>query len=140
MLTNHDMEPIIMTSEGLCPNLLLDQLYLRWGRRSRQDWLILAKVQNLIVFCSNEIWDFLKNLDVMYYELTYLYIVCNPNQVSVSGTETKVQFRYRYWSQFYFLQKPKLFFSKVFQIFSCFSASQGNKSFESLKLNTDLQK
>ena len=33
----------------------------------------------------------------------------NRNQVLVPGTETKVQFRYRYWSRFFFLNRNRIF-------------------------------
>ena len=38
---------------------------------------------------------------IVFIRLGHKYSV-RPNQVSVSRTETKVQFRYRYWSQFFF--------------------------------------
>ena len=62
--------------------------------------------------------------------------VWDRNLVSVLGTETKVQFQYRFRSQFFF-PKPKLFFS----IFSHFSPLLGViKVFISLKINPDLEK
>ena len=50
-------------------------------------------------------------------------IVCDRNQVLVSGTETKVQFRYQCISQTFFLPKPKLFFSRIFKNILMFPTS-----------------
>ena len=55
-------------------------------------------------FCCLEI----KVVDTKYS------MVCDRNQVLVSGTETKVQLRYWYWSRNFLFQNPKL----LFQIFS----------------------
>ena len=50
-------------------------------------------------------------------------IVWDRNSVSVSGSETKVQFRYRYLSRIFF-PKSKLFFNfKKFQFFLMFPTS-----------------
>ena len=42
-------------------------------------------------------------------------LVYDRNQVSVSGNQTNVHFRYRYWSPKIFFLKPKLFFLKNFK-------------------------
>ena len=59
-------------------------------------------------------------------------LLCNQNQVSVSGTETKVQFQYQCQSRNFFFQNRKHFCFKIFQIFSCFPVYW---VFKSLKLN-----
>ena len=48
--------------------------------------------------------------------------MCDRNQVSVSGTETKVQFWYQYWSQKFFFRNRNSFFQhfKTFLMFFCF--------------------
>ena len=49
-------------------------------------------------------------------------ISCDRNQVSVSGTETKVQFRYRYRSRIFFFRNRNFFFQNFsnFLMFFCF--------------------
>ena len=58
----------------------------------------------------------------------------DQNQVSVSGTETKVQFWYQYWSQNFSFRN--FFFHKRFlknQIFVMFSHFLGNTDFYKLQ-------
>ena len=58
------------------------------------------------------------------------------------GNQTKVQFRYRYQSRYFFL-KLKLFFQiffSTFPFFLMFSHFLGDISFISLKINLNLQK
>ena len=55
-------------------------------------------------------------------------VVCNWNQVWVSGTETKVNFRYWYWSLNFF-SETETFFFWFFKLFSCFPFSWGDTSF-----------
>ena len=53
--------------------------------------------------------------------LGLLHLVYDWNQVSVSGTETKVQFQYRYQSRNFSFWNRNLFFSKKFNLFFMFS-------------------
>ena len=50
------------------------------------------------------------------YILQRNYVVCDPNQVS--GNETKVQFQYLYWSQFFFSETETFFFKKFQFLFN----------------------
>ena len=55
---------------------------------------------------------------------SYLMVVYDQNQVSVSGTETKVQFRYRYQSRFFFHYR-NFFSSKFFKYSHVFLVCMG---------------
>ena len=62
-------------------------------------------------------------------------LVYDWNQVTVSGTKIKVQFRYLYRSRFFF-PKPKLKFSnflKTLQVFLLFPTFRGDISFYKLE-------
>jgi hypothetical protein len=47
-------------------------------------------------------------------------LVYDQNQVLVSGTETNVQFWYKYQSPIFFSENETFFFSKNFKFLSCF--------------------
>ena len=47
-------------------------------------------------------------------------LVCNQNQVSISGTKTNVHFLYRYQSWNFFIQNRNSLFSKFFKIYHGF--------------------
>ena len=70
----------------------------------------------------------------MTVELVDFHVVCDRTHVSVSGTETKVQFWYQYWSQNFSFRN--FFFHKRFlknQIFVMFSHFLGNTDFYKLQ-------
>ena len=83
----------------------------------------------------------------VFQELRYLLnnhfeLVCNQNQVWVSGTKTQVQFQYQSWSRNFLIWNQTLFyhFSKNFKYYQVFLLLLWIWIFKNLKLDTDLQK
>ena len=82
--------------------------------------MILLTVQTVpVIRCNVEVQN--KNCNI--------YVVCDRNQVSVLGTETKVQFRYR--GKFFFSETGTFFYSffSRLQIFLSFSHLLGEYKF-----------
>ena len=87
------------------------------------------------IFCSGVIFykklvkasEFSSQHGSFFFIKLNAVVVCDRNQVSVVGTETKVQFWYR--NRFLFFQKPKLFFQffffSIFQFFLFFPTFGG---------------
>ena len=105
-----------------------DQLYTWWNRQRGTVYKLHSKTS-----FDTYIWFLFA---VMDRNRAYR-VVCDQNQVPVSGTETKVQFWYRYQSRNFFFQKTKLFFSNFSHFLPLLG---GTQVFISLKMNLDLQK
>ena len=74
-------------------------------------WFITPQVIKVLAIIPRGPWK-LEN-----QHLHVQALVCDWNQVMVSGTETQVHFRYHYWSQKFFIWNGNLLFYLVFCFF-----------------------